>query len=196
MARSRVGNPQPGVPVVPPAPPQFGRVLPIRSVAAGAVADPQGRRPRIVAAARARLAGADGHEAVVSLQRVRVLQQPEDALCRRQGHPVGGHDLLPGFGGGGVLKLVSPPRILQPVPAVRQGDRRGVEAGNRHKVGRVDEVLHDEAALAAATKAPAASIGEATRGDLTPGMAADIAVFTAELQPAMTFVGGAQVWRA
>ncbi len=53
-----------------------------------------------------------------------------------------------------------------------------------------------EAALAAATKAPAASIGEAARGDLTPGMAADIAVFTAELQPAMTFVGGAQVWQA
>ena len=52
------------------------------------------------------------------------------------------------------------------------------------------------AALAAATAAPAASIGETGRGALTPGKVADIAVFTADMQPVMTFVSGRQVWKA
>lgn len=51
-------------------------------------------------------------------------------------------------------------------------------------------------ALSAATASPAASIGETERGDLAPGYAADIAVFTPEMQPARTFVGGLEAYRA
>jgi N-acetylglucosamine-6-phosphate deacetylase len=52
------------------------------------------------------------------------------------------------------------------------------------------------AALTAATRAPARSIGETARGDLLPGFEADIAVFTPGMQPMMTFVGGQPVWQA
>ena len=52
------------------------------------------------------------------------------------------------------------------------------------------------AALTAATRSPARSIGETARGDLAPGFAADIALFTPDMQPAMTFVGGNLVWQA
>jgi N-acetylglucosamine-6-phosphate deacetylase len=52
------------------------------------------------------------------------------------------------------------------------------------------------AALTAATRAPARSIGETARGDLLPGFEADIAVFTPDMQPMMTFVGGQPVWQA
>lgn len=51
-------------------------------------------------------------------------------------------------------------------------------------------------ALAAATANPAAAIGETRRGALRPGFAADIAMFDAQMQPARTFVNGAEVWRA
>ena len=51
-------------------------------------------------------------------------------------------------------------------------------------------------ALAAASANAAASVGEGSRGSLMPGFEADIAVFDAELQPARTFVGGVEVWRA
>lgn len=51
-------------------------------------------------------------------------------------------------------------------------------------------------ALTAASESAAASIGEAGRGALRPGFAADIAVFTPDMQPAMTFVGGVEAWRA
>ncbi len=50
-------------------------------------------------------------------------------------------------------------------------------------------------ALTVASQSPAASIGEATRGQLAPGYAADIAVFTGDMQPLMTFVGGNLVWQ-
>lgn len=52
------------------------------------------------------------------------------------------------------------------------------------------------AALAAASANAAASIGEVARGVLAPGREADIAVFTQEMQPACTFVGGTAVWQA
>ncbi len=51
-------------------------------------------------------------------------------------------------------------------------------------------------ALAAASQNAAASIGETQRGALHPGMQADIAVFSAALEPVCTFVGGREVWRA
>lgn len=51
-------------------------------------------------------------------------------------------------------------------------------------------------ALMAASANAAASIGEAGRGTLAPGQAADIAVFDAAMRPARTFVGGVEVWRA
>jgi len=51
-------------------------------------------------------------------------------------------------------------------------------------------------ALMAATANAAASIGETGRGTLAPGQAADIAVFSADMQPARTFVGGVEVWHA
>ena len=51
-------------------------------------------------------------------------------------------------------------------------------------------------ALCAASRNVAAAIGDATRGVLAPGLEADIAVFDAMMQPARTFVGGTEVWRA
>ena len=63
---------------------------------------------------------------------------------------------------------------------------------NAHTLG----CLSLERALTAAAKAPAASIGETERGDLLPGFAADIAVFTQAMQPSMTLVGGEVAWQA
>ena len=51
-------------------------------------------------------------------------------------------------------------------------------------------------ALTAATESAAASVGETARGALRPGFTADIAIFDAQMQPARTFVGGAEVWHA
>ena len=53
-----------------------------------------------------------------------------------------------------------------------------------------------EQALEAASANAAASIGETGRGTLRPGAQADIALFTTELMPARTLVGGVEVWRA
>ncbi|MEA4998197.1 MAG: N-acetylglucosamine-6-phosphate deacetylase [Candidatus Limiplasma sp.] len=63
---------------------------------------------------------------------------------------------------------------------------------NAHTLGG----LSLERALTAAAKAPATSIGETERGDLLPGFAADIAVFTQAMQPSMTLVGGEVAWQA
>jgi len=63
---------------------------------------------------------------------------------------------------------------------------------NAHELGG----LTLSQALAAASENAAASIGEVGRGALRPGFAADIAVFTPDMQPSMTFVGGTEVWRA
>ena len=63
---------------------------------------------------------------------------------------------------------------------------------NAHTLGGM--TLAD--ALSAASENAAASIGEVERGALRPGLAADIAVFTPDMQPARTFVGGMEVWHA
>lgn len=63
---------------------------------------------------------------------------------------------------------------------------------NAHELGGLSLAQ----ALTAATQSAAASIGEVGRGALQPGYAADIAVFTPDMQPARTFVGGTEVWKA
>src|SRR4051794_15729014 len=74
------GEAEPGVPVAGPAPADLGGAAPLPSVPAGAVAQPQGRRPGVQPPVRLPQPGADRHEAAVPLQLLRLLQQPVHAL--------------------------------------------------------------------------------------------------------------------
>jgi hypothetical protein len=75
------GEAELGVPVAGPAPSDLGRVSVVWAVSAYAVADPQRRGLGVEEAVSFAPPGSDGHEAVLALQHVGLLQQPVQAFA-------------------------------------------------------------------------------------------------------------------